>query len=222
MMRFPARPGRGEVDGSETGWCDTAGGHRAWILAALALVCIGLEIVVHLFFRTAIGYTHIFYILLVLSALWYYRKALLVAGGLVCAMVATSLVVGDLSWATAIRAAMFCIITWVVASISEERDRAKAELQVKKEEAEKRHYALVGYLSEATLRLKAPLETLRENLASMRRQIDLGVDTEDMKTMLSVQIAHLEQIIENFRELNQEIVEERDDIPQEFGEFLTR
>jgi len=157
-----------------------------------------------------------------LSALWYYKKALLVAGGLVCAMVATSLVEGDFSWATILRAVMFFVITWIVASISEERDKAKADVQAKKEEAEKRHYALVGYLSEATLRLKAPLETLRDNLASMRRQIDRGVDTEDMKTMLSVQIAHLEQIIENFRELNQEIVEERDDIPQEFSEFLTR
>jgi len=204
------------------GGVEPAGGHKTWILAALALVCIGLEVVVHLFFRTAVGYTHIFYILLVLSALWYYRKALLVAVGLVCAMVATSLVVGDLSWATAIRAAMFLIITWIVASISEERDRANAELQVKKEEAEKRHYALVGYLSEATLRLKAPLEVLRDNLASMRMQLDQGADTEELKMMLSVQVTHLEQIIGNFRELNREIVEERDEIPLAFCEFLTQ
>jgi len=46
------------------------GGHRIWILAVLGLVCIGLEVVVHLNLRTAVGYTHIFYILLVLSALW--------------------------------------------------------------------------------------------------------------------------------------------------------
>lgn len=197
-------------------------GQRIWILVILGIVCAGLEVIVHYMFRTAIGYTHIFYILLVLSALWYHRKALFVAVGLVAATIATSLVVGDFSWATVLRAAMFVAVTWVVASISEERDRVKAELQEKKEEVEKKHYALVGYLSEATLRMKGPLEMLRDNLASIRRQLDEGPVTEEEKTMLSVQITHLEQIIENFRELNREIVEEREEIPEAYREFLTR
>ncbi|HOT02993.1 MAG TPA: hypothetical protein PK069_02290, partial [Methanolinea sp.] len=32
---------------------------QIWILVILGAICIGLEIGVHLFFRTAIGYTHI-------------------------------------------------------------------------------------------------------------------------------------------------------------------
>lgn len=198
------------------------GGHRIWALAVLGLVCIGLEVVVHLNFKTAVGYTHIFYILLVLSALWYHHKALIIAGGLVCATLATSLFVGDLTWATILRTAMFLVITWIVATISEERDRARRKLQEQKEEIERKHSALVGYISEAALRMKNPLEMLRDNLTSMRTHLDHEPDIDELKTMLSVQITHLEQIIENFRELNREIVEERDEIPQAFREFLTR
>ncbi|MEM2124634.1 MAG: hypothetical protein QXL43_04825 [Methanolinea sp.] len=215
---------RGWIQGMEEGKGEkeTTVRQRLWILVVLGIVCAGLEVTVHYMFRTAVGYTHIFYILLVLSALWYHRKALFVAVGLVAATIATSLVVGDFSWATVLRAAMFIAVTWVVASISEERDRVKAELQEKKEEVEKKHSALVGYLSEATLRMKGPLEMLRDNLASIRRHLDEGPVTEEEKTMLSVQITHLEQIIENFRELNREIVEEREEIPEAYREFLTR
>lgn len=198
------------------------GGHRIWVLAVLGLICIGLEVVVHLNFKTAVGYTHIFYILLVLSALWHHHKALIIAGALVCATLATSLFVGDLTWATILRAAMFLVITWIVATISEERDRARKKLQDQKEEIEKKHSALVGYISEATLRMKNPLEMLRDNLTSMRTQLDQEPDIDELKMMLSVQITHLEQIIENFRELNREIVEQRDEIPQAFREFLRR
>jgi len=56
----------------------------------------------------------------------------------------------------------------------------------------------------------------------MRMQLDQGADTEELKMMLSVQVTHLEQIIGNFRELNREIVEERDEIPLAFCEFLTQ
>lgn len=198
------------------------GKYRVGILALLGGVCIGLEIGVHLFLRTAVGYTHIFYVLLVLSALWYYRRALLVAGGLVVATFATSLVVGDLSWATFLRAAMFLVVTWVVGVISEERDRAKAEVEAQKEAVEKKHFALVGYISEAALRLKNPLEVLRDNLVSIRSQLDNSPDIGELKIMLSVQVTHLEQVLENFRALNKEIVEEREEIPQAYREFLTR
>jgi len=56
----------------------------------------------------------------------------------------------------------------------------------------------------------------------MRMQLDQGADTEELKMMLSVQVTHLDQIIENFQELNREIVEEREEIPRAFSEFLTR
>lgn len=39
---------------------------------------------------------------------------------------------------------------------------------------------------------------------------------------LAVQISHAEQIMANFRDLNQAIVEEREEIPVAYRDFLTR
>lgn len=196
--------------------------HRLWILAVLGLLCISLEVSVHLFYRTAIGYTHIFYILLVLAALWYYQKALIVAGALVLATFITSLVVGDFNWATLLRAAMFLVITWLVAGISEERDRARAEILEQKRAIEDKHYALVGYLAEVTLRMKNPVSILRDNMAALRQQLEgENPDIHSIKMDLSVQVSHADQILANFRELNQAIVEEREEIPAAYRDFLT-
>lgn len=196
---------------------------QIWILVLLGAICIGLEIGVHLFLRTAIGYTHIFYVLLVLAAIWYYQKALIVAAALVAATFLTSIIVGDFSWATLLRAAMFLVVTWIVARISEERDRAKEEIILQKKAIEEKHSALVGYLAEVALRMKNPVNLMRDNMAAIRLQLESEKpDLEAVKMELSVQITHADQIIANFRELNQAIVEERDEIPLAYRDFLTR
>jgi hypothetical protein len=197
--------------------------HRLWILALLGAICTGLEVGVHLFLRTAIGYTHIFYVLLVLAAVWYYQKALWVAIALVAATFMSSLIVGDFTWATLLRAAMFLIITYIVARISEERDLARAEIMVQKAAIEEKHYALVGYLTEVALRMKNPLSILRDNMAALLQQLQgKDPDLDSVKMDLSVQITHIDQIMANFRELNQAIVEEREEIPAAYRDFLTR
>lgn len=196
---------------------------QIWILVVLGMVCIGLEVVVHFFLRTAIGYTHIFYILLVLAAVWYYRKALFVAIALVAATFITSLAVGDFNWATLLRAAMFLVVTSIVAWISEERDRGRREIVAQKEAIEKEHYALVGYLSEVTLRIKNPVKILRDNLLAIRMEFDGKIPDIDMVKMeLSTQLAHAEQILSNFQELNKDVVEEHTEIPDAYRDFLTR
>ncbi len=197
--------------------------HQVWILGLLGAICICLEIGVHLFLRTAIGYTHIFYVLLVLAAIWYYQKALIVAAALVAATFLTSFIVGDFTWATMLRAVMFLVVTWIVARISEERDLAKAEILLQKEAIEEKHSALVGYLAEVALRMKNPIHLLRDNMAAIRLQLESeNPDLEAVKMDLSVQITHADQIMANFRELNQAIVEERDEIPLAYRDFLTR
>lgn len=196
---------------------------QIWILVILGIVCIGLEVGVHFFLHTAIGYTHIFYILLILAAVWYYKKALWVAFALVAATFITSLVVGDFNWATLLRAAMFLLVTYIVAWISEERDRGRLEILAQKEAIEKEHYALVGYLSEITLRIKQPIKILRDNILAIRMEFDGKIpDIEMVKMELSTQLAHAEQILQNFQELNKEMVDEHSEIPNAYKEFLTR
>jgi len=197
--------------------------HQMWILVILGIVCIGLEVGVHFFFKTAIGYTHIFYILLILAAVWYYKKALWVALALVVATFITSFVVGDFNWATLLRAAMFLLVTFIVAWISEERDQGRREILAQKEAIEKEHYALVGYLSEITLRIKQPIKILRDNILAIRMEFDGKIPDIDMVKMeLSTQLAHAEQILQNFQALNKEVVEEHSEIPNAYKEFLTR
>ncbi len=196
---------------------------QIWILVILGIVCIGLEVGVHFFLHTAIGYTHIFYILLILAAVWYYKKALWVAFALVAATFITSLVVGDFNWATLLRAVMFLLVTYIVAWISEERDRGRLEILAQKEAIEKEHYALVGYLSEITLRIKQPIKILRDNILAIRMEFDGKIpDIEMVKMELSTQLAHAEQILQNFQELNKEMVDEHSEIPNAYKEFLTR
>lgn len=196
---------------------------QIWILVILGILCIGLEVGVHFFLHTAIGYTHIFYILLILAAVWYYKKALWVAFALVAATFITSLVVGDFNWATLLRAAMFLLVTYIVAWISEERDRGRLEILAQKEAIEKEHYALVGYLSEITLRIKQPIKILRDNILAIRMEFDGKIpDIEMVKMELSTQLAHAEQILQNFQELNKEMVDEHSEIPNAYKEFLTR
>lgn len=197
--------------------------HQMWILVVLGIVCIGLEVGVHFFFKTAIGYTHIFYILLILAAVWYYKKALWVALALVAATFITSFIVGDFNWATLLRASMFLLVTFIVAWISEERDQGRREILAQKEAIEKEHYALVGYLSEITLRIKQPIKILHDNILAIRMEFDGKIPDIDMVKMeLSTQLAHVEQILQNFQELNKEVVEERSEIPNAYKEFLTR
>jgi len=197
--------------------------HQLWVLIILGGICIGLEVGVHLFLRTAIGYTHIFYILLVLAAVWYYKKALWVATALVAATFLSSLAVGDFNWATLLRASMFLLVTYIVARISEERDRARSDILAQKEAIEKKHFALIGYLSEVTLRIKNPVKILRDNLLAIRMEFDgNGPDLDSVKMELSAQLAHTEQILANFQELNQQVIEEQSEIPDAYREFLTR
>ncbi|MDD1705765.1 MAG: hypothetical protein LUQ12_01855 [Methanoregulaceae archaeon] len=191
-------------------------GKRLWLLIILAILCIGLEIGVHLFLRTAIGYTHIFYLLLVLAAIWYYQKAVFVAVILAAVTFFTSLYVGDFTWATILRASMFILVTYVVGRLSEERDLARREI-------EEKHFALVGYLSEAAIRLKNPLAILRDNLSNILSHLSgESQDLESARMELSVQIAHTNQILANIQELNQEIVDHRQEIPKAYREFLIK
>jgi hypothetical protein len=198
-------------------------GMKLAILVALAILCIGLEIGIHLFARTAVGYTHIFYLLLVLAGIWYHRLAVWVAVALAAATIPTSLYVGDFGWATLLRGSMFIVVAYVVGTLSAERDRGREQLLQQKQEIEEKHAALIGYISEVALRLKNPVAILRDNLAGIIAS--LGKDNPDLESArmeLTVQVSHADQILVNLQELNKAVVECHEDIPQAYREFLNR
>jgi PAS domain S-box-containing protein len=108
-------------------------------LSILTVLCIFLEILMHVYLGVSIGYTHFFYVLLVLAAIWYQRKAVILA---LC-LAATHLGIGyfmfhESLWAPLLRSAMFVIVTLLVGTLSEEHKKAEGALQ----ESEKKVRAL--------------------------------------------------------------------------------
>ncbi|MGC9435549.1 MAG: PAS domain-containing protein [Methanomicrobiales archaeon] len=81
--------------------------------------------------------------------------------------------------------------------------------------------ALVAYLSEATMRLRHPVEVLRAQLDDLRHYIADGTLTPDeIATALQVQETAADAIVATLTELNEAIVSGRSEIPDAYREFL--
>lgn len=103
-------------------------------LVVLASICIILEILMHIYLGVSIGYTHFFYVLLVLAAIWYQRKAVVLAVILAFTHIAVGyFYAGESIWAPALRGAMFVIVTLLVAILSEELEDSRTQLVREKE-----------------------------------------------------------------------------------------
>jgi len=100
-------------------------------LTFLAIFCIFLEIILHFYLGISTGYTHFFYILLVLAAIWYQRKAVILA---VCLAVTHFsigyFVFGEPLWVPFLRSAMFVLVTLLVGTMAEGLKRAEAAVCV--------------------------------------------------------------------------------------------
>lgn len=81
--------------------------------------------------------------------------------------------------------------------------------------------ALIAYIREAALRIKNPLELVKENLSDIKRQISGDETAKDHILLeLAVQEKHLDEILATIRELNVAVSEKRTEIPDAISEFL--
>jgi methyl-accepting chemotaxis protein len=119
---------------------------------------------------------------------------------------------------------MFICAAVLVGLLSQETENRQKDLIASKDEIEKKHAALIGYMTEYTLRLKQPIELVLENLRSIHGALsekpDAGI--QDIRDSLMIQIKNTEQIHANLQTINNAVAEERDDIPEVFREFLKR
>ena len=53
--------------------------NKKFTLVLLVLFCLLLEETIHLYWGIEVAYTHVFYILLVLAAIWYHERAVFLA-----------------------------------------------------------------------------------------------------------------------------------------------
>ncbi|TAJ45478.1 hypothetical protein [Methanofollis fontis] len=190
---------------------------RPAIVVALITLSVVLEVVVHIYLSTAVAYTHIFYLVIALTGIWYYRKAAYIALGFGLIHIAVDYwLTGTLDPAAVVRAVMFVIVAYVIGALSESSN-------FHHEERERKHKALIGFITEVALRIKTPISVIQENLSGICHGIETGeMDNEEITAALQVQISHTEKILATLRELNQAVIDEQKDIPDSYADLLTR
>jgi two-component sensor histidine kinase len=96
-------------------------------------------------------------------------------------------------------------------------ERKKAEVRLK--ETNERY---IGYIKEAAMRLKNPVEVVGQNIALLGEGIKNGDFSEDeIVTQLMLQSKNMEQIQENLRDLNKTIVDGFGELSPASKKFLT-
>lgn len=94
------------------------------------------------------------------------------------------------------------------------REKAEYNLRVA-------HEDLLAYISEATVRLKTPVSLIEESLREILREAEQGTcDTEEMKTIMKLQIQVAASIVENLSELNDAIITGIPEIPAAYRNMI--
>jgi PAS domain S-box-containing protein len=92
---------------------------------------------------------------------------------------------------------------------------------IDRKKAEERRVALIAYLNESLMRVQKPLALMQQSLQSLAGQVTSGeYDSEDIRMQLQIQANNLGQIAQNIEDLSRQAVEDRDDIPTAFREFV--
>jgi PAS domain S-box-containing protein len=106
-------------------------------LTFLTIFCVFLEIILHFYLGISTGYTHFFYILLVLAAIWYQRRAVILAFCLAVTHFSIGYFVFDEPlWVPFLRSAMFVLVTLLVGIMAEGLKKAEAAVCAKSNEWE--------------------------------------------------------------------------------------
>ncbi len=82
---------------------------------------------------------------------------------------------------------------------------------------------LLAYLRESTLRIRNPIELVRDNLQELQDELK-GRDTNPayIATTLAIQEKNMDGILNNLRELERAVAEKRTEIPDALREYLKR
>ncbi|MEI6293359.1 MAG: hypothetical protein WCP36_06730 [Methanomicrobiales archaeon] len=197
--------------------------NKKFTLVLLVLFCLFLEETIHLWWGIGEAYTHVFYILLVLAAIWYHERAVFLAIILgVMHIVVSYEVLGILTWPPLLRAMMFILVTAIVAVISSTKDEYQKELVQSKKQIEADHENLIAYITECANRLRHPIEIVHDNLRELEKQVDQEGPPDDLTIRLQLQVKNTEQIILNLHDLNQAILTDNKEIPDVYREFINR
>jgi hypothetical protein len=195
------------------------------IIGMLLSVCVFCEIVIH--YRTNIDswYTQFYYILIISAGVWYQRKAIWIAIFLAALhLIITYTLLQSLTWTSLVNASMFICAAILVGLLSEERERFHKEILASKNEIERKHAALIGFMTEYTLRLKLPVRLMLDNLQAVYQALseNRGPASQETKDSLMIQIKNTKQILSNLETINRDVTDENSDIPDAYRKFLNQ
>lgn len=92
---------------------------------------------------------------------------------------------------------------------------------VDRKNAEERKVALIAYLNESLMRVQKPLELMQQNLQALATMAASGeYDSEDLRMQLQIYANTIGQVAKNIEDISRQAIEERDDIPLAFREFV--
>jgi PAS domain S-box-containing protein len=105
------------------------------------------------------------------------------------------------------------VLQATVRDISERKQSEKA--------LEESNERFLGFIREAAMRLKTPLEVVEENIGGIVCDVEKGgYDPADIILQLKIQMKNMEQIRLNIIELNRAITEHSDELPVATRKFL--
>jgi len=94
---------------------------------------------------------------------------------------------------------------------------------IDRKKAEERKVALIAYLNESMMRARIPLELMQQGLQALAGMVTSGeYDSEDIRMQLQIHANNIGQVASTLEELSRQAVEDRDEIPAAFREFVSR
>lgn len=111
---------------------------KAQSLIIFILLAIVLEFIVHYSLKISVVYTHLFYLIIIIAAIWYQKKAVWVALFFgILHIVVTYLIQGTISPESIFRAIILCAIAYIVGLLVQCMFHFREEDILEKEELEK-------------------------------------------------------------------------------------
>lgn len=150
------------------------------VFVLLVVIGISLEIVVHYLYNISTVYTHFYYVIVVVTGLWYGRKAIWVAlffGGLHIAV--SWLLTGAFPSDAIIRALMLLIVAIVIGTVVEQMNRYHNQVRVQNRELKE---------------INAQLDASQKASLTANKKLNLlsSITRHDIKNQLTALLAYIE------------------------------
>lgn len=151
------------------------------------LLGIALEIVVHLYLKIPYAYTHLFYLIIILAAIWYKRSAVYLA--LFFGML--HIVVfyfneGFLSFEPILRALMLCVIAFIVGSVVECMTHFRDELAIQNKDLETTKEAFKTANKKLNLLSQITRHDILNHLTALLGYLEISGDMTEDPALLNI------------------------------------